>query len=118
MAGWLVIFPLLAFVSNFVWFVVLTTVLGFWFGAHFAVSRSTMASLAPDVGRNLAFAYFSLVERLSSFVGPVVWGVTVTVFMDSGVERYRFAMCVLTVFVVLAFLCLLRVRSSTVLAVE
>ncbi|MBY0328640.1 MFS transporter [Patescibacteria group bacterium] len=111
-SGWIVILPLLALVQNFTVFVVLTTVLGLWFGSHWTVSRSMMAQLVPSGGTNSAFAYFSLVERISSFVGPVVWGVTVGVFVEAGTVRYRMAMGVLAVFVLIGLFVLMCVKST------
>lgn len=110
--AWLFIFPSLAFTNNFIVFVCLTTLLGFWFGSHFAVCRSMMSILTPSGSKNLTFAYFSLVERASSFVGPVAWGLAVSVFASQGEVRYQVAMFGLSVFVILAFLILFKIPKS------
>jgi UMF1 family MFS transporter len=111
-AGWIFILPLVGLITNFTWFVIATTIMGFWFGSNWAVSRSVMSYLAPSHGHNLAFGYFGLVERASSFVGPIVWGLTVTSLVSMGSDRYRFATLAVTVFVVLGFIALLKVRSD------
>jgi UMF1 family MFS transporter len=111
-SGWIFILPFVGFINNFVLFVVATTIMGFWFGSNRAVSRSVMSYLAPPRGHNLAFAYFGLVERASSFVGPIVWGVVVTSLVSIGSDRYRFAALAVTGFIVLGLIALVKVRSD------
>lgn len=110
--GWIIILPLVGLANNFTLFVTITTVMGFWFGANWAVSRSVMSYLAPPQGHNLAFAYFGLVERASSFIGPIVWGAVVSGFISMGSDRYRFATVAVTVFIVIGVIVLIRVRSD------
>jgi len=110
--GWIVILPVMSIAENLVLFVVVTTVMGFWFGSHWAVSRSVMAYLAPSRGHNLSFAYFSLVERASSFVGPVFWGLLVggLTFADGG--EYRVTLAALSAFILLGLVFLIRIPSD------
>lgn len=110
--GWLFILPFIAFIQNFTLFVVATSVMGLWFGANWAVSRSVMSYLSPPNSHNLAFAYFGLVERASSFVGPIVWGLIVSGFVSLGSDRYRFATLAVTAFIVFGFISLWKVRSD------
>ena len=110
--GWILILPLVGFINNFTLFIIVTTIMGFWLGANWAVSRSVMSYLAPPRGHNLAFAYFGLVERASSFVGPIVWGLVVTGLVSIGSARYRFATLAVTVFIVLGLIVLIKVRSD------
>ncbi len=112
--GWLFILPSIAFVTNFTLFIIATTLMGFWFGASWAVSRSVMSYLAPLGGHNLAFSYFGLVERVSSFAGPIVWGLVVSGFISLGSDRYRLATLAVSAFIVFGFICLLKVRSDKV----
>ncbi len=112
-AGWIFILPFIGFITNFTLFVAATTIMGLWFGSNWAVSRSVMSYLAPPDGHNLAFAYFGLVERASSFIGPIVWGLVVMSLVSIGSDRYRFATLAVTIFIVLGLLALLKVRSDT-----
>lgn len=111
-SGWVVILPLVAFITNFTLFVVTTTIMGFWFGATWAVSRSVMSYLVPPQAHNLGFAYFGLVERASSFVGPIVWGVILSSLVSIGSDRYRFATLAVTGFIVIGLFFLIKVRSD------
>ena len=112
LAGWVFILPFLGLVRNFKLFVAAAILMGFWFGANWAVSRSVMAYLAPAGKHNLAFSYFSLAERASSFLGPVVWGLLVTNLVSFGSARYRVATVAVTLFIVLGLVLLARVEDD------
>ena len=112
LAGWIVILPTVALVLDFTLFIVVITLMGFWFGATWVVSRALMSHLAPSGYNNLAFAYFGLVERASSFVGPIVWGLIATNLVALGPVRYRLAATVLTLFIVLGLVALFRVEDK------
>lgn len=111
-SGWIVILPLVGFITNFVFFVITTTIMGFWFGATWAVSRSLMSYLLPPQSHNLGFAYFGLVERASSFVGPIVWGLTLSSLVSIGPDRYRFATLAVTGFIVIGLYFLIKVKDD------
>ncbi len=110
--GWIFILPFIGFITNFTLFVIATTIMGFWFGSSWAVSRSVMAYLAPAQGSNLAFAYFNLIERTSSLVGPVVWGIVVTSLVSIGSYRYRLATLAVTTFILFGLWALAYVKSD------
>lgn len=112
LAGWVFILPLVGLLRDFRTFAAATILMGFWFGANWAVSRSVMSYVAPAGRHNLAFAYFGLAERASSFVGPVVWGLVVSNLHSLGSDRYRVATLAITGFVVLGFLALTRVPDD------
>lgn len=114
LSGWVIILPAVALVNNFKLFIVAVTLMGFWFGSTWTVSRSVMSYLAPKGKHNLAFAYFGLVERASSFVGPIVWGLIATNLVSLGAGRYRLAASVLTVFVVLGLVVLRKIPTDKV----
>lgn len=112
LTGWVFILPLVALLTNFTLFVISTTLMGFWFGANWAVSRSVMSYIAPKGKHNLAFAYFALAERASSFIGPIVWGLVVSSLVSIGSDRYRIATVVITGFIVLGLFALRRVKDD------
>ena len=112
LVGWVFILPSIGFLTNFTAFVVATTVMGFWFGANWAVSRSVMSYLAPVGQHNLAFAYFGLVERVSALFGPLIWGAVVTGLISMGSFRYRLATLAVTIFIVIGLGVLVKVRGD------
>lgn len=112
LAGWIIILPFIGFINNFYLFVTATTVMGFWFGSSWTVSRSVMAYVAPKDKHNLAFAYFGLAERASSFIGPIVWGLVVTNLVSIGSDRYRIAVLAVTGFIILGLIALSRINDD------
>ncbi len=112
LAGWIIILPLLALLNNLIIFVITTTITGLWFGANWAVSRSVMSYIAPLGRHNLAFAYFGLAERASSFIGPIIWGLIVSSLLSFGSVRYRIATLILTMFIILGIIALSRVQDD------
>lgn len=112
LAGWVIILPLIGFINNFILFVTATSIMGLWFGSNWTVSRSVMSYLAPKGKHNLAFAYFGLAERASSFIGPVVWGLIVTNLVSVGSYRYRIATLAVTGFIILGLIALSHVKDD------
>ena len=112
LSGWVIILPVMGLLNNFTLFVIIATIMGFWFGANWAVSRSVMSYVAPKGKHNLAFSYFGLAERASFFVGPIVWGLIVSNLVSLGSYRYRIAVLAITVFVIFGLFVLSRIKSD------
>ncbi len=113
LAGYVIIFPLLALLTNFTLLIIAAILFGLWYGATWAVSRSMMGCIAPKGKHNLAFAYFGLAERASSLLGPLVWGGIVTGLVSWGSVRYRIAVIVITIFIILGLIALSKVKESS-----
>jgi MFS transporter, UMF1 family len=109
---WAVVFPFIGFINKFSLFIVAAVIMGLAFGANWTVSRSLMGHVAPKGKHNLAFAYFGLAERASSFLGPLVWGLVVSGLVNLGSVRYRIAISVLTFFIFLGIWSLTKVKSD------
>ena len=112
LAGYIFILPFLGLINNFTLFIISTTALGLWYGSTWAVSRSVMSYLAPQGKHNLAFAYFGLAERASSFIGPIVWGLIVSNLISLGSYRYRIATLAVTGFIIIGLFALSRVKDD------
>ena len=112
LCGWVIILPLIGFITNFTLFVIATTIMGLWFGSNWTVSRSVMSYLAPKGKHNLAFAYFGLAERASSFIGPIVWGLIVSNLISLGSYRYRIATLAVTGFIILGLVVLSKIKDD------
>lgn len=113
LSGWILILPTVALITNFKLFIIAVILMGIWFGSTWAVSRSVMSYLSPKNKHNLAFGYFGLVERASSFVGPIVWGLIATNLIHLGPIRYRIAATVLTIFIIMGLVAMRYVQSDT-----
>lgn len=110
--GWAIVFPFIGFINNFTLFIIATIFMGLFFGSNWAVSRSVMSYVVPKGKHNLAFAYFGLAERASSFIGPIVWGLTVSSLISLGSLRYRIAISIMTVFIIFGLFALLKIRDD------
>ena len=110
--------PALGLTSNFNFFVIFTVLMGFMYGATWSVTRAVMTSLCPKEKLNFGFSFYTLAERVSTLVGPLSWGLITSLFIGLGPTRYRIAIIVMTVFVIIGMLFLRKVeikeRSGTV----
>src|SRR3989344_5746590 len=62
LGSWIIIFPLLGSVSNFSIFILLCILMGFFFGATWAVARAAMTALCPKDKLNFGFSFYTLAE--------------------------------------------------------
>jgi UMF1 family MFS transporter len=115
LGGFAIIFPLLGVAENFLLFSVATTVMGFLYGAIWTVTRAAMTALIPKGKLNYGFSFYTLAERVSTFVGPLSWGAITSLLVPFGPVRYRIAVIVLAVFVVIGlwFLRAVRIEESS-----
>ncbi len=112
LVGWAVVFPLLAVITDFNLFVSISILMGFLFGSVWAVSRAIMVYLSPPDKLNYAFSYYTMAERFSSFLGPVVWGLTATLLAHLGPTRYRMAALSMTIFIFLGLFIIKKVPAK------
>ena len=58
-----------------------------------------MTALCPKEKLNFGFSFYTLAERVSTFLGPLSWGLISWLFESFGSIRYRFAMMAMAIFV-------------------
>ncbi len=100
---WIIVFPLLAFLTNFTLFAITCVIVGFLYGAIWTVTRAVMVKLCPPDKLNYGLSFYTLFERFSTFVGPVAWGL-LTSLTTLGTDRYRIAMFSMGIFVAIGFI--------------
>jgi len=110
LGSWVVIFPVIAMTYNFTVFCVMTCLMGFFYGATWAVSRAAMTALCPKDKLSFGFSFYTLAERVSTFVGPLTWGALTSVLVSSGPTRYRWSVMAMGVFVVIGIFLLRKVE--------
>ena len=110
--GWIFLLPIIGLLTNFILFIISTTLMGFWFGATWTVSRSVMSYISPEGKHNIAFSYFGVAERASSLIGPIVWGGIVSSLVNIGSARYRIAVLAVTIFIIFGVLALRKVKDD------
>lgn len=99
LAGWAVIFPILAVISNFYIFLVFVILMGLWWGAIWSVTRAIVMDLTPHSDLNQSFTFYTLMERVSTLVGPVSWGIIILLVSQTNGLNYRVAIGSMTVFI-------------------
>ncbi len=104
LGGWVIIFILMAATTNFKFFVVLSGLMGLWFGAIWTVTRALVTQLTPPHVLNQSFTYYTLMERFATFIGPVSWGLIVMLPYKAGGLNYRIAALSMSVFVFLGLI--------------
>ncbi len=104
LVGFMFIFPLLAVITNFNIFVIVCLVMGLWFGSIWTVTRAYLLSLTPPSMANQTFTYYTLMERLATFIGPLSWGLIVLYLPKAGEFNYRMAAIAMAVFVIIGYL--------------
>lgn len=111
--GWVVIFPLTAILTNFLYFTIMLTIVGFLFGSTWTVTRAVMSYLAPPEKLTHAFSYYTMAERFSTFAGPVSWGLITLLLLNTGSLRYRVALAAMALFVLLGLIIVSKIPATT-----
>lgn len=112
LGSWVFTFPALALTSSFKLFVAFTILMGFMYGATWTVTRATMTTICPKEKLNFGFSFYTLAERISTFVGPLAYGLILFFLSDLGPIRYNIAIVFMTVFVVIGLFFLRKVRME------
>lgn len=116
--GWVIIFPLTAWAPTVTLFAAGLFIIGLLFGAECAVVRATMSYLSPPGKVNYAFSFYTLTERLGSFIGPLSWGLLASLLVSLGPMRYRISLTIMAVFILLGFLVIRKIPMPKGPAVE
>jgi len=104
LAGWVIIFPMLAIANSFILFIVITLIMGFWFGSIWTITRALLLQLTPANVLNKSFTYYTLIERFATLIGPISWGLIVTWLPKTNNINYRTAIFSMAVFVLIGLL--------------
>ena len=62
-----------------------------------------MTALCPKEKLNFGFSFYALAERVSTFVGPLAWGLVTWLLYGFGPIRYKVGIITMSVFVVIGF---------------
>ncbi len=99
LGGFLVVFPLMAITKSFTFFIFVSVAMGLWFGSIWTVTRAYLMKITPSSMTNQSFTYYTLMERLATFVGPISWGLIVAYGPSAGALNYRLAAVMMAIFV-------------------
>lgn len=113
LAGWLITYASMIAFSNFVIFAIFSGLMGIFFGATWAVTRALVTQLTPSHALNQSFTYYTLMERFATFVGPITWGLIVTIPLGAPGASYRLAAAFMCIFVIIGLLIARRIPDKT-----
>ena len=93
-------------------FWVIGALAGVALGGTWTADRAFLTRLAPPEQTGEFFGLYQLAGRFAAVTGPLIWGLTVDGLTDLGLLRFRIAILVLLVNVVLGFIVLMGVREG------
>lgn len=89
---WVILLIAFALINVPSLFIVVTLLNGFAFGVLFSLSQAFYSSIIPASEQAEHFSFYTIFERASSLLGPLLWSAVLIIFADYGNWRYRFAM--------------------------
>jgi len=101
LGGFIVVFPAMALTHSFPLFVAICVVMGLWFGSVWTITRAYLMKITPPAMMNQSFTYYTLMERLATFIGPISWGLVVAYLPTADNLNYRIAAVLMAVFVLI-----------------
>ena len=84
---------------------------GIALGGIWTADRTFLTRLAPPEQTGEFFGLYQLAGRFAAVTGPLIWGLTVDSLTDLGLLRFRIAILVLLINVVLGFIVLMGVKE-------
>ena len=111
---WMVVFIAAAATFSGPLFFFIGALAGVALGGTWTADRAFLTRLAPPEQMGEFFGLYQLAGRFAADIGPLIWSFTVDGLHDLGDLRFRIAILVLLVNVVLGFLVLMTVRPSQV----
>ncbi|KAA3621547.1 MAG: MFS transporter [Bacteroidetes bacterium] len=102
---WIIALPAIALTSSITIFIILTAILGLLIGSMWAISRAYMSVLLAKDNLGLGFSFYTILERFSTLVGPLTWGIIIS-SLGTESSAYRIAIASMAIFVLIGFLTL------------
>lgn len=85
---------------------------GISLGATWTVSRALAIRIIPKSRLAEFFGVYGITGKISSLLGPIIWGAIILFLEPIGLLRYRFAIGCLLAFIILGYLFLERIPDS------
>lgn len=110
--AWIILFPLLAFAPSFNIIAVVCLIAGIFFGPVWGVSRAMVSEFAPKEIEGSAFGFYTLAERFATFIGPIVWSITLSATASHGNESYSYALVSMGILVIISLVFVRRIKIT------
>jgi MFS-type transporter involved in bile tolerance (Atg22 family) len=75
--------------------------MGLWWGGIWSVTRAIVLDLTPEHDLNQSFTFYTLMERFSTLIGPISWGLIVMFVTQTNALNYKIAIASMTVFILI-----------------
>jgi MFS-type transporter involved in bile tolerance (Atg22 family) len=113
--GWVVCLLFLIYTNNQSNFWIIGSLVGIFMGSTWTSARPLLLSLVPAHMAGEFFGLYAFSGKAASVVGPITWGLVVYLLRDFGdLIRYKAAVGVLTVFMVVGFILLIKVPDKKI----
>ena len=94
----------MAAVENLTLFMIVLVFMGLWFGSIWTITRAYLMRITPPAMMNQSFTYYTLMERLATFIGPLSWGLIVMYAPTTHALNYRYAAIAMAIFVLIGLM--------------
>jgi UMF1 family MFS transporter len=113
--GWVACLLFLIYTNNQSNFWIIGSLVGIFMGSTWTSARPLLLSLVPAQMAGEFFGLYAFSGKAASVVGPITWGLVVYLLRDFGdLIRYKAAVSVLTVFMVVGFILLIKVPDKKI----
>ncbi|MBN2089032.1 MFS transporter [candidate division KSB1 bacterium] len=111
--GWIGCLAFLIYTNNQSHFWIIGSLVGIFMGSTWTSARPLLLTLVPPQMAGEFFGLYAFSGKAASVVGPLTWGIVVYLLRDFGdLIRYKAAVGVLTVFMVIGFILLIKVPDK------
>ncbi len=108
--GWIACLVFLIYTNNQSHFWIIGSLVGIFMGSTWTSARPLLLTLVPPQMAGEFFGLYAFSGKAASVVGPLTWGIVVYLLQDFGdLVRYKAAVGVLTLFMIMGFILLIKV---------
>ena len=109
---WVILFAALALSHSFIMAAIVCLVAGLFFGPVWGISRSMVSEYSPKEIEASSFGIYTVAERFSPFIGPVVWSIILASTKGQGVISYSYAIAGMGILVFISIFFILKIKSQ------
>ncbi len=110
--GWIIALPIVAIAPDLTSLSIISAVVGLLLGSTITVTRAYLSTSLRKEEMGYGFSFYTLSERFATFLGPLTWGGLIWI-LGTEAHSYRIAMAVMTIFVIIGFVILVKWRKQT-----
>lgn len=109
--GWVASLIFISITKNPVLFAALFATVGLLYGALGNVARVLFLQMTPQNRTAQHFGVYASLERVATFIGPLLWIATSWLMRGFGADRYRFSMITMAILVCVSIILLTKISD-------